>query len=370
MNEHLLDLLKILNDRYDSDIQKRIINCHIRALNWEETDRLPLVITYPYPSNCKFQPFPYSETLKDSEKMLYNELLYTFESSIYLHNVIKDDLPYNVRVNCGTVLVASTLGGVVEQRDNMYPWIRHLSAGENFNPCADNNAILDYVLRTYKFYNKVFSEYSNLKNIINIVLPDLQGPLDTLEQLKGGDIFLDMIMNSDGVKEDLNIISRKQVEIATMLFPYVSNLGNYSFQHNVMIKGNILIRDDSAVLIDSEMYSEFIKGCDSFVLSSLKGGGIHSCGKIDMNLHKIFEIDNLKCFDFGQSYLNDLNYAYSLSKEKKIPLLRLRLPKELLLSTELKKKFPTGVSLVYDAKSFEEACHISTQYTKIYGTNV
>ena len=369
MNKQLLDLLKILNDRYDSDIQKRIINCHRMALNWEETDRLPLVITYPYPNDCKFQPFPYSETLKDSEKMLYNELLYTFDSSIYLHNVVKDDLPYNVRVNCGTVLVASTLGGIVEQRDNMYPWIRHFSSDEVVNSKCAYNDILDYVLKTSRFYNEVFSEYSNLKNNISIVLPDLQGPLDTLEQLKGGDIFLDMIMNPDKVKVDLDVISRKQVEIATMLFPYLSNLENYSFQHNVMIKGNILIRDDSSVLIDSEMYSEFIKGYDSFVLSSMKGGGIHSCGKIDMNLHKIFEIDSLKCFDFGQSYLNDVDYAYSLSKERKIPLLRLRLPKELLLSTELKKKYPKGVSLVYDAKSFEEACHISTQYTKIYGTN-
>ncbi len=49
MNSKLNDLLKTLDEKVDASTQKRIIDCHKRALNWEETDRFPLVVTYPCP---------------------------------------------------------------------------------------------------------------------------------------------------------------------------------------------------------------------------------------------------------------------------------------------------------------------------------
>jgi hypothetical protein len=46
----------------------------------------------------------------------------------------------------------------------------------------------------------------------------------------------------------------------------------------------------------------------------------------------------------------------------KIPLLRIRPKKEELLSGKIQEMFPTGVSLVYEASSFEEARYISKEY--------
>jgi hypothetical protein len=92
------------------------------------------------------------------------------------------------------------------------------------------------------------------------------------------------------------------------------------------------------------------------------GGGIHSCGKIDFNVPEIFKLDSLKCFDFGQSYMNDLDTVYSLARETKIPLIRVRPSKEDLLSGKTKEKYPTGISLVYEAGSIDEAQIISKIY--------
>jgi hypothetical protein len=130
----------------------------------------------------------------------------------------------------------------------------------------------------------------------------------------------------------------------------------------VAIKGNILIRNDSAIMISPEMYAEQVAQHDEFVLKEMGGGGIHSCGKIDFNIPEIFKNPFIRCFDFGQSYLNDVDSVYTLAKDKKIPLLRFRPGKDELLSGKIKERFPTGVSLVYEASSLEEAAFISKKY--------
>lgn len=114
MPGQLKNLLDELEQKADYAVQQKIIDCHKRALNWEETDRLPLVVAYPYPASAKHTPFPHHEIFSDPEKMLFNELVHAFDTNIYLHDTLKDDLPYTLRANFGTVLAASLSGGRVE----------------------------------------------------------------------------------------------------------------------------------------------------------------------------------------------------------------------------------------------------------------
>ena len=110
------------------------------------------------------------------------------------------------------------------------------------------------------------------------------------------------------------------------------------------------------------MYAGQVAHHDEFVLREMGGGGVHSCGKIDFNVPEVFNLPSLKCFDFGQSYLNDLDPLYGPAKEKKIPLIRIRAGREELLSGSIMKRFPTGVSLVYEAASWEEAQFVAENY--------
>ena len=372
----LYELLQILENNTDSGIQQNIIECHKRALNWEPTDRLPLVVAYPYPKSAQFVPFAHREIFTHPEKMLYNELLHAFDTSIFLNPTVQDDLPYTVRANFGTVLVASLLGGRVEQRDDSPPWVRHFDTEEEFLSVFDrrNNLYTDgiagRVSDTYQVYRDILAGYPNLRKCLNIVLPDLQGPLDTLELLRGSDVYMDFLLNPEMVGNALSLIANVQVDFARKLTTLISsNYPGYSFQHAVLIKGNILIRNDSAIMIDSLMYREQVVPHDEFVLNAMNGGGVHSCGRIDFNVPEILDLPSISCFDFGQSYLNDVASAYALATGKKIPLLRIRPGRELLLSPKLREYYPTGVSLVYDASSYEEACYVSKEYSNMYGSN-
>ena len=369
MNKKLAEILKILEDKLNPEKQARIEAIHNKTLNWEPVERLPLIISYPYPESTTFQPFPHREIFDDPEKMLFNELLHAFDTSIFLHSEISDDLPYTIRANFGTVIIASLFGGKVEQRDDNPPWVRHFETLEKFNtifekdPLDFSQGICPQVVERYRFYNDILSDFPNLQKCIKIVLPDLQGPLDSLELLKGSEIYTDFILAPDMIENGLKLMAEAQVGFARHLQPFISaGTEGYTYQHAVPIKGNILIRNDSAIMISSEMYENQVAPHDEFVLKEMGGGGIHSCGKIDFNLNEIFKLPSIQCFDFGQSYLNDINSVYKQARDKKIPLLRIRPKKNDLLSGKIQQIFPTGVSLVYEADSFDEAKFISKKY--------
>lgn len=369
MIDQLRNLLHILESTLDYQQQNKIFENYRKALNWELVEQLPLVVTFPYPKLHKIQPFPHSEIFDNPEKMLFNELVHSFDSSILLHEEIGDDLPFTIRANFGTVIIASIFGGKIEQREENPPWVRNFETVEEFNSIFDKDpldfsqGICPQVISRYKFYNDIIAEYPNLQKCIKIVLPDLQGPLDSLELLRGSSIYEDFIMDPEKVDKGLQLIAKAQVGFAKYLHQFTTDKrGEFTNQHATFIKGNILIRNDSAIMISPEMYSGQVAYHDEFVLKEMGGGGIHSCGKIDFNIPEIFKLPSIKCFDFGQSHLNDFSFSYLLAKEKKIPLVRIRFKKEELLSGKIKEQFPTGISLVYDATSFEEAKNLIEDY--------
>lgn len=373
MISKLKQLLRTLELEVNPDKQNKIFDCHKKALNWEETVRLPLVITFPFPDSYKFRPFPHHEALHNPEKMLFNELVHAFDTSIFLHPAIGDDLPFTIRANYGTVIIPSLFGGRIEQREDNPPWVRHYETADQLKALFEKDP-LDFsqgyagrVIDTNRFYNQVLSDYPGLKKCVKIVLPDLQGPLDSLELLWGSNIYSDFIIDPGLVEKGLSLMAKAQVGFAKYLLQFTSDDQNgFSHQHATTIKGNILIRNDSAIMISPEMYSEQVASHDEYVLHEMTGGGIHSCGKIDFNIPEIFRLNSIKCFDFGQSYLNDLDSVYAIAKERKIALIRIRVEKDELLSGAIKKRFPTGVSLIYNAASFEEAQSVSKSYNELY----
>jgi hypothetical protein len=373
MNLRLKELLIRLEAELNPECQRAIDRLHQKALNWEPVERLPLVVNFPYPADHPVQPFPHREIFDDPEKMLFNELVYAFSTSILLHGTgilpdagLPDDLPYTIRANFGTVIIASLFGARVEQRDDNPPWVRHFQTEEEFLSVLDRDpldfsmGICPTVAERYRFYLETLRDYPNVLKNVRIVVPDLQGPLDTLELLRGSAVYEDFILNPERTELALQRIAQAQVGFARHLHPFITDgPEGFAHQHATLIKGNILIRNDSAIMISPEMYAAQVARHDEFVLKELDGGGIHSCGKIDFNIPEIFKLPSIQCFDFGQSYLNDMDTVYELAKEKKIPLIRIRADQEELLSGKIQERFPTGVSLVYEAGSFEEAKNIA-----------
>lgn len=365
------ELLKHLEGTLNPEKQEATEEHYKRILNWEPVSRLPLIVSYPYPKTNHFQPYPHREIFDNPEKMLFNELTHAFGSSILLHPEVNDDLPYTIRANFGTVVIASLFGGKIEQRGDNPPWIKHFETQKDFNAIFDINP-LDFtkglcpqVISRYKFFNDVLADFPNLQKCIKIVLPDLQGPIDSLELLRGSSIYEDFILKPEMVEKGLHLMALAQVGFAKHLQQYISVCTpNYSNQHATTIKGNILIRNDSAILISPEMYTAQIAPYDEFVLKKMNGGGIHACGKIQFSIPEILELPSIECFDFGQSYMNDIDTIYTVAQKKKIPLIRIRPDKEELITGSINKRFPTGISLAYEANSLEEAKEVVKLYRR------
>jgi hypothetical protein len=371
MIQTLRDLLSFLNDTLDIERQRGIESLHKKVLNWEEVDRLPIVMSFPYPKEALFQPFPHREIFANPEKMLFNELTSAWGTSIALRNELNDDLPLTIRANFGTVLVASLFGARVEQVEDNPPWVRSFKSLDEFRASLESNPDDIYqgwipkVFDLYTFYHQVLSDYPNLQDCMNITLPDLQGPIDTLELLRGSDIFSDFFMDLEIVTESLPKITKAQINIANGLKKLVvEKEEGYNHQHGFTIKGNLLIRNDSSMMLSPDLYEKYVAPFDQELMQSLGGGAIHSCGKIDHMISSFLDLPSIESFDFGQSHLNDMDIIYPLAKEKKVPLIRVQPSAEELKTGSICKRFPTGVSLFYEAKSFEEAKFLVQEYKK------
>ena len=106
------------------------------------------------------------------------------------------------------------------------------------------------------------------------------------------------------------------------------------------------------------MYREHVAAHDEAVLKQLGGGGIHFCGKGEHLVPEILKLPSLTALDLGQPQKNDLDKIYRLAAVRKIPIVRLRLPEQDLLSGDAVRRFPTGVSLFHAADSLGDASRI------------
>lgn len=353
----MLDPLKRLLDHLsailDKQRQAQIDQRYRRALQYQPVDRPPCVVYAPLPHDATFLPYPPGECFTQIEKMLFNELACAFDTSIALRDRIDDDLPLTIRANFGTVLVASMFDATVEQIDNNPPWVRHDAASVTLQQVAEadptdvSKGWIPRVVETLHVYQDVLSEWPHLKELIRIVLPDLQGPFDNLELIGGSEVFLKMATEPESVDRALATLAAAQVNLAKHLTPEITDgPDGYCHQHAVALKGNILLRNDSCIMVSAERYRDQIAPHDEFVLRELGGGGIHSCGRIDHLVDEFLALPSLRSLDFGQSEMNDVDAIYQKAAEKKIALIRVAVGRDGLVSATVAKRFPTGVVMI------------------------
>jgi hypothetical protein len=369
MIAQLSELLAYLENNLDENRILKAEKLHCDSLNYKPVERLPLIMQYPYPQDAKFQPFAHRDIFDNPEKMLYNQFITAFGSSVFLSCELGDDLPVTIRPDFGCVLIPSIFGANVEQVEDNPPWIRHteekisyeriIAASVNFN-----EGLPAKVSERYKIYIDVLKNYPRLCRLTNIVLPDLQGPFDNLELLRGSDIFMEMYSHRELFLKAMEKMADTQIELAKYFGQYVSKrIDGFSFQHGFAIKGRILIRDDTSIMISPQMYDELVAPFDEKILKAL-GGGIHSCGRVDNIVRNFISLESNQCFDFGQSELNDVESVYRFASQKKNGLTRVVASEREITTGDISKKYPTGVSLIFRAESFDEAKNIIGKYKK------
>ncbi len=370
MRSELKDLLSSLEENLDETRIGAAERLHQAALQWQEVPRLPVIAAYPYPKEARYQPFLHGKIFDDPEKMLFNQLVCAFDTSFVLSEQTGDDLPPSIRADFGCVLIASLFGAEVQQVDDNPPWIRHRAQAltcEDILRRSSDGFSMDQVDRAcgrYRFYRDVLAEYPRLSRCVNLTLPDLQGPFDNLELIRGSDLFLDMQTCQETFLEAMSVVTAAQVEMVRRFLPLIRETQpGFSHQHGFPLNGGILIRNDTSIMVSPVMYRELIAPFDEQILKAF-GGGVHSCGCVDRIVPAFLSLSSIRCFDFGQSEQNDVTLIYECAKKRTIALTRVAVDEERLVSGQICREFPTGVSLLFRAKSADHAKKVVSEYKK------
>jgi hypothetical protein len=354
----VLDYLEAtLDPAHVEEVRRRTV----AALSYRPVDRPPVSLSFPH-DEARWKAYPYAEAFDDPEKMMVNELLRSF-GSIVNSAETRDDFPLAVRSNHGVGIVASLFG--LRCRIVFYnmPWVDHVEDAAAVRRLVGRGlpdargGLVARVLAAHQFYRETLAGYPVCRRCIRITQPDLQGPFDIAHLIWGADIYPAFYDEPDLVRALLDLVTEAYVAVWRVLRPTVDEGAGdgFIYLHGQIIRGNVLIKDDSCINLRPAMYRDFVRPCDARILEAVGSGGIHFCGCGDHLRQDILGIPGLRCLDFGQPEQNDFAAWQAGCAERRIALVRVLLD---LLGTpagEVRQRFPTGASLFYKAGTRGEA---------------
>ena len=367
MLESLDSLLALIERHVDLEHCRHVDDRYRRALAWEETDRPPLVVQEPFGKTWHFPPpwdefetFPYRRAFDDPAAMLQNALL----SRVVPGLILRDDNPLAIRNDHGTIQVAAHLGASWSMSGDNYPWVKTLGSTAVVREFVDRGfqevtceGLIAQSTQTLAFFREQLSRYPKCAEAVQISLPDLQGPMDTAEQLWGSEILIALMEEPELVGALMEIIVQAMLSLDRRYRPLTHDRLSPSgcTQHGYNIPGRLLIRDDSSVLVSPETYRRVIGPHDGALLEQVGGGSIHFCGNGSQLIEPMLELPSVRGLDFGEPGKMDVAGIYARCRERRVVLTGLRPAREDLLSGSAVRDFPTGVVFVYETTDVEDA---------------
>ena len=363
--KELEEILEFIEENIDLEHIAYSEEQHIKVLNYQKPEIMPLKILYPI---TQFQPFTYEEIHSDVRKMMYNELIGTLSTII-----LKDyGLPM-IRANYGVGTLASLFGVESQIVGNNMPWVRHVDSIEKIKDiikkgspeltCGFGQKLID----TQRFYIEKLSQYPKCSQAIKVYHPDLQGPLDTSHMIIGSDIYIELYQNPEVIEDLLELVTETYIKLMKELKKSLTDeTGDYFYHWQTLYKGKVLLRDDTAVSISKDMYEQFSKPYNEKICNAFSSGAVHYCGKYVPWIESVFSTPNCTGLNinavpsekYGEEFLREIGDSL---KPKKQSLVFYKLEKDelLTLNTEV---FNTGFSLGYEADSEEDAKTVLQKY--------
>lgn len=236
-----------------------------------------------------------------------------------------------VRCNYGTVILPSIFGAelfVMDEKLNTLPGVRPLAGG-----AADVGKLLDRgvpdlcsglggkVLEMAEVFAAIGRQYPLIGKYITIYHPDLQGPMDVCEMLWGSSLFLEIYDNVGLVHELLLLITQTYIAYMCEWYKLLPPAGDYAVHWQMLHRGRIMLRNDSAMNLSPQMYEEFIRPYDQMIFDKFGGGGIHFCGRGDHYIKAMSAMRGLYAVAMSQPELNDMEAIYDNTLDKGINLI-------------------------------------------------
>ena len=258
--------------------------------------------------------------------------------ALYQYGLCSDNLAagsgllLNVRCNYGTSIIPLLFGVepfVMDEELNTLPTSRPLSGIDAVKRVVDagvpalQNGYGRKVFEMGERYLDIAREYPKIGSCVHIYHPDLQGPMDICEVVWGSTIFYALYDQPELVKAFLEIVTKTYVQFMRAWQELVPFREGGNAHWGLLHKGNIMLRDDSAMNLSTDMFDEFIRPYDQRLLDEFDGGAIHFCGKGDHYSARMSEMDGLYAIAMSQPECNDMEIIYANTVDKGLKLIGL-----------------------------------------------
>lgn len=193
---------------------------------------------------------------------------------------------------------------------------RLLDAPEPDVQAGHGEKILEIAAR----FARIRERYPKIGRFVRMENPDAQGPMDNCELLWGSGIFYALYEEPELVHA---LLSRVTDTVRRLVLSWLSVLPNedqMTSYFGQMTRGNIVIRDDSAMNLSPDFFDEFIRPYDGQLLAALGGGAVHFCGRGEHFVSRLARIPGLTAVDMSQPHLNDMGKILSALPDQGINL--------------------------------------------------
>lgn len=171
-----------------------------------------------------------------------------------------------------------------------------------------------------EFCKETFAKYPKIQKYLYVYHPDTQGPLDITDLLWGSDVFYALYDDPDLVHDMMRLSTDTYKAVLDKWFGIFPNREDINLHWDYWMKGNICLRNDSAVNLSPDQYKEFSFDYDKEVLEYYGGGMLHYCGKGDHFVGLATECEALTSVNLSQPHLNNMDKVYEATvlKGKKL----------------------------------------------------
>ncbi|MDD5704604.1 MAG: hypothetical protein PHR35_01665 [Kiritimatiellae bacterium] len=170
-------------------------------------------------------------------------------------------------------------------------------------------------------FNNLLRDYPKIRKYIWIYHPDTQGPMDVAEVVWGSGLYLDIVDHPDVVHAFLRLICDTYIAFMRAWAGIVPFKPDYNVHWNLLHKGAITLRDDSAMNFSPSMFEEFVEPYDQLLLDTFGGGMMHFCGRGDHYIQRLPAMRGCNALAMSQPHLNDMEKIFRHTVDRGIKLL-------------------------------------------------
>ncbi|MFN2285890.1 MAG: hypothetical protein ACK2UQ_15855 [Anaerolineae bacterium] len=179
------------------------------------------------------------------------------------------------------------------------------------------------VLAMAERYRELLEPYPKIRRYVHIYHPDMQGPMDICELLWGSGLFVALLEAPDLVKALLELVTETYIHFMRAWTDLVPFDDGYNVHWAMLHKGNIMLRDDSAMNLSPRMFETFIQPYDGRLLRKLGGGALHFCGRGDHYIQKAAEMEGLYAINLSQPEYNKMDVIFDHTVDRGINIIGL-----------------------------------------------